>query len=71
MIRAVDPVEQLLLTLYTGMPVMPMSYSARCPHVESPEIQMYQNYAITGISNNLQLFILDGSAMHSNKNALS
>jgi hypothetical protein len=38
MIRAVDPVEQLLLTLYTGIPVMPISYRARCPDVESPEI---------------------------------
>jgi hypothetical protein len=33
---AVEPVEQLLLTLTTGMPVMPTSYSARWPAVESP-----------------------------------
>ena len=31
-----EPVEQLLLTLTTGMPVMPTSYSARWPAVESP-----------------------------------
>ncbi len=34
--RAEDPVEQLLLTLKIGMPVMPHWYSARCPQVESP-----------------------------------
>jgi hypothetical protein len=33
---AVDPVEQLLLTLTTGMPVMPNSYTARWPEVDSP-----------------------------------
>ncbi|MNV45286.1 hypothetical protein D3C71_1370760 [compost metagenome] len=33
---AVEPVEQLLLTLTTGMPVMPTSYSAVWPQVESP-----------------------------------
>jgi hypothetical protein len=31
-----EPVEQLLLTLTTGMPVMPTGYSARWPQVESP-----------------------------------
>ena len=33
---AVEPVEQLLLTLTTGMPDRPTSYSVRCPQVESP-----------------------------------
>ncbi|SHY08067.1 Uncharacterised protein [Mycobacteroides abscessus subsp. abscessus] len=33
---AVDPVEQLLLTLVTGIPVMPSSYTARWPEVDSP-----------------------------------
>ena len=33
---AVDPVAQLLLTLTTGMPLMPIRYSAACPQVESP-----------------------------------
>ena len=33
---AVEPVEQLLFTLAIGMPVMPSSYSARFPDVESP-----------------------------------
>ena len=33
---AVEPVEQLLLTLTIGMPVMPTSYSAVWPQVESP-----------------------------------
>lgn len=28
--------EQLLLTLYMGTPVMPHEYTALCPHVESP-----------------------------------
>jgi len=36
--NAVDPVEQLLLTLYTGIPVIPISYKALWPHVESPKI---------------------------------
>lgn len=35
-INAVEPVEQLLLTFIMGIPVIPTSYSARCPHVESP-----------------------------------
>jgi len=34
--RAVDPVEQLLLTLMTGMPVRPSPYTPRCPLVLSP-----------------------------------
>src|ERR1700759_1648574 len=34
--RAEDPVEQLLFTLITGMPVIPTRYSAFCPLVESP-----------------------------------
>ncbi len=34
--RAVDPVEQLLLTLTMGMPRMPSSYTARFPLVDSP-----------------------------------
>ena len=34
--RAVEPVEQLLLTLTMGMPVMPTWYSAFWPLVESP-----------------------------------
>ena len=33
---AVEPVEQLLLTLTMGMPVIPTPYSAFCPAVESP-----------------------------------
>jgi hypothetical protein len=33
---AVDPVEQLLLTLKIGMPDMPSGYTARWPLVESP-----------------------------------
>lgn len=34
---AVEPVEQLLLTLMMGMPVRPkLWYMALCPHVESP-----------------------------------
>ena len=33
---AVEPVEQLLFTLKTGMPVRPTSYIARWPHVLSP-----------------------------------
>ncbi len=33
---AVDPVEQLLLTLNTGTPLRPTSYTARCPQVLSP-----------------------------------
>ena len=33
---AVEPVEQLLLTLTIGMPVMPTPYSAFWPQVESP-----------------------------------
>lgn len=37
--KAVAPVEQLLLTLYTGMPVNPSSYTALCPDVESPVIK--------------------------------
>jgi len=32
----VAPLLQLLLTLYTGTPVRPSSYTARCPHVLSP-----------------------------------
>lgn len=35
--RADAPVEQLLFTLNTGTPVMPISYKALCPLVESPE----------------------------------
>ena len=35
-ISADDPEEQLLLTLKTGTPVSPSSYTARCPHVGSP-----------------------------------
>ncbi len=35
--RAELPVEQLLLTLKTGMPVRPTSYTARWPQVESPK----------------------------------
>lgn len=34
--RAVEPVAQLLFTLYTGTPVRPSWYTARCPQVESP-----------------------------------
>jgi hypothetical protein len=34
--RAVEPVEQLLLTLVIGIPVSPSSYMARWPEVESP-----------------------------------
>ncbi|MCY1376282.1 hypothetical protein D9M69_637600 [compost metagenome] len=34
--RALEPVEQLLLTLRTGMPLMPTSYRAAWPQVESP-----------------------------------
>ncbi|MNH27944.1 hypothetical protein D3C79_880740 [compost metagenome] len=34
--RAVEPEEQLLLTLMMGTPVMPTSYTARWPLVESP-----------------------------------
>ena len=33
---AVEPVEQLLLTLKTGIPVSPTSYIALWPHVLSP-----------------------------------
>lgn len=34
---AVEPVEQLLLTLIIGIPDRPrLWYIARCPHVESP-----------------------------------
>ena len=33
---AEEPVAQLLLTFTTGMPVTPISYSARWPAVESP-----------------------------------
>ena len=33
---AVEPEEQLLLTLTTGIPVMPTSYRTRWPQVESP-----------------------------------
>ncbi|MNC74692.1 hypothetical protein D3C75_1260920 [compost metagenome] len=33
---ALEPVEQLLLTLTTGMPVIPTSYSTVWPQVESP-----------------------------------
>ncbi|MNH26597.1 hypothetical protein D3C79_866590 [compost metagenome] len=33
---AVEPLAQLLLTLISGMPVMPTSYSADWPQVESP-----------------------------------
>ena len=36
MYSAVEPVEQLLLTLTMGMPVRPTSYSAVWPQVESP-----------------------------------
>ena len=32
-----EPVEQLLFTLNTGMPVRPSSYTARWPQVESPK----------------------------------
>ena len=35
-IRALDPDEQLLFTLKTGMPVSPSSYTAFCPQVGSP-----------------------------------
>ncbi|MNS70184.1 hypothetical protein D3C72_1035250 [compost metagenome] len=35
---AVEPLAQLLWTLMTGMPVMPMSYSTRWPPVESPKM---------------------------------
>ena len=31
-----DPVAQLLFTLYMGIPVIPNGYRARWPHVESP-----------------------------------
>ncbi|MOA47713.1 hypothetical protein D3C78_1703740 [compost metagenome] len=34
--RAEEPVAQLLLTLSTGMPVMPTRYRAFWPQVESP-----------------------------------
>ncbi|MCY1423470.1 hypothetical protein D9M71_391810 [compost metagenome] len=34
--RAEEPVAQLLLTLSTGMPVMPTRYTAFWPQVESP-----------------------------------
>ena len=34
--RALEPVEQLLLTFITGIPVRPRPYRARCPYVESP-----------------------------------
>ncbi|MOA42319.1 hypothetical protein D3C78_1643580 [compost metagenome] len=34
--RAEEPVEQLLLTLITGIPVMPTRYRAFWPQVESP-----------------------------------
>jgi len=34
---ALDPVEQLLFTLNTGMPVRPTSYAQRWPHVLSPK----------------------------------
>ena len=30
-ISALEPVEQLLLTFSTGIPVRPSSYTARCP----------------------------------------
>ena len=33
---ALEPVEQLLLTLTMGMPVTPTLYSAAWPQVESP-----------------------------------
>ena len=35
-INAVEPVEQLLLTLKTGMPVVPTEYTTRWPQVLSP-----------------------------------
>jgi hypothetical protein len=31
-----EPVEQLLLTLTTAMPLVPIRYNAVCPEVESP-----------------------------------
>ncbi len=34
--NAEEPVAQLLFTLTTGIPVMPTSYKARWPQVESP-----------------------------------
>ena len=33
---ALEPVEQLEFTLNTGMPVIPSSYTARCPEHDSP-----------------------------------
>ena len=33
---ALEPVEQLEFTLNTGMPVIPSSYTARCPEQDSP-----------------------------------
>lgn len=39
--RADEPVEQLLFTLNIGMPVIPMPYKARWPHVESPTTEKY------------------------------
>ena len=35
--RADEPVAQLLLTLNMGIPVKPIWYRARWPHVESPK----------------------------------
>ena len=35
-IKALDPEEQLLFTLKTGIPVRPNSYTALCPQVGSP-----------------------------------